>query len=110
VTPTGARIARLDGRQRSKRAVLLRLARELGFPAHFRPNLDALFDVLTTDIPGPIRIEWQLTTTTVRALGADLEPLRRTLVDATAERPDLTLVIAPPSALADPVTRMCPPG
>lgn len=110
MTATGARVARLDGRQRSKRAVLARLARELGFPAHFRPNLDALFDVLTTDIPGPIRIEWQLGASTARALGADLEPLRRTLLDAAAERPDLTLVIAPPGALTEDDMAVLPPG
>ena len=93
MTTTGGRLARLDGRQRTKRAVLARLAAELGFPVHFRPNLDALFDVLTTDLEGPIRIEWRLGPTTAAALGADLEPLRRTLVDAARERPDLRLEI-----------------
>ncbi len=87
------RLARLDGRQRSKRAVLAKLARDLRFPAHFRPNLDALFDVLTTDIAGPARIEWRLGRNAARALGPDLEPLRRTLADAATERPDLTVVI-----------------
>jgi ribonuclease inhibitor len=91
VTAVEGRLARLDGRQRTKRAVLARLAAELGFPDHFRPNLDALFDVLTTDIEGPIRIEWRLTPATAAALGADLEPLRRTLADAALARPDLTL-------------------
>lgn len=87
-----ARVARLDGRQRSKAAILRRLARELGFPAHFGGNLDALHDVLTTDIEGPIRIEWRLTEAARQALGADLEPLRRTLAEAAAARDDLTLV------------------
>jgi ribonuclease inhibitor len=86
-------VARLDGRQRSKHAVLARLALDLGFPDHFQPNLDALFDVLTTDIEGPIRIEWRLTRRAAAALGPDLEPLRRTIGDAAAERDDLTLVI-----------------
>jgi ribonuclease inhibitor len=87
------RVARLDGRQRSKTAVLAKLARDLGFPAHFRPNLDALFDVLTTDIPGPILIEWQLSARAAAALGADLAPLRRALADAAEARGDLVLVI-----------------
>jgi ribonuclease inhibitor len=93
MTAGDARLARLDGRQRTKRAVLARLSAELGFPDHFRPNLDALFDVLTTDLEGPIRIEWRLTPGTAAALGADLEPLRRTLADAARERPDLALEI-----------------
>ena len=87
-------VARLDGRQRSKAAVLGKLVRDLGFPAHFRPNLDALFDVLTTDIRGPIRIEWQLSAKAAAALGADLAPLRHTLVDAAAARHDLVLEIS----------------
>jgi ribonuclease inhibitor len=86
-------VARLDGRQRSKAAILGKLARDLGFPAHFRPNLDALFDVLTSDIRGPVRIEWQLSAKAAAALGADLDPLCRTLADAAASRDDLHLVI-----------------
>jgi ribonuclease inhibitor len=86
-------VARLDGRQRSKHAVLAKLALDLGFPDHFRPNLDALFDVLTADIEGPIRIEWRLTRNAVAGIGPDLEPLQRTIRDATAERDDLTLVM-----------------
>ena len=86
-------VARLDGRQRSKHAVLAKLALDLGFPDHFRPNLDALFDVLRADIEGPIRIEWRLTRNAAAGLGPDLEPLQRTLRDAAAERDDLTLVM-----------------
>ena len=86
-------LARLDGRQRSKQAILAKLARDLGFPDHFRPNLDALFDVLTTDIEGPIRIEWRLTESAAAALACDLAPLRRTLEDAAAERDDLTVAL-----------------
>ncbi len=97
MTGAAGRVARLDGRQRTKRAVLARLARDLGFPAHFRPNLDALFDVLTTDLPGPIRIEWRLSAAAAGALGADLRPLCRTLADAAAERADLTLVVVTPA-------------
>lgn len=85
--------ARLDGRQRSKRAVLAKLARDLAFPAHFGHNLDALFDLLTTEVEGPVRIRWRLAARARAALGDDLAPLRRTLEDAAAERPDLTLEI-----------------
>jgi hypothetical protein len=48
------RVARLDGRQRSKAAVLARLCRELGAPAPAR-NLDALYDVLRRDVAAPSR-------------------------------------------------------
>ena len=85
------RVARLDGRQRTKRAVLAKLAHDLAFPAHFGGNLDALFDVLTTDIAGPLRIEWRVTEHAASSLGQDLEPLRRVLTDAAAERDDLEL-------------------
>jgi len=91
VTP---RSARLDGRQRSKRAVLAKLARDLCFPAYFGHNLDALFDVLTTDLEGPIVIEWRLTERAEAALGDDLAPLRRTLEQAAGERSDLNLVVS----------------
>lgn len=87
------RVARLDGRQRSKAAVLGKLARDLDFPAHFRPNLDALFDVLSRDSRGPMRIEWRLSADLERSLGADLEPLCRTLADAAAARDDLVVDI-----------------
>ncbi|MEZ5903862.1 MAG: barstar family protein [Geminicoccaceae bacterium] len=88
--------ARLDGRQRSKRAVLARLASELAFPPHFRPNLDALFDVLTTDLKGPVTIDWRLTENARRALGADYEAIARTLAEAAAARDDLTLRLTTP--------------
>lgn len=91
--PPEPRVARLDGRQRSKRAVLAKLAQDLAFPAYFGGNLDALFDVLTTDIPGPLRVEWRLTENATTALGPDLEALRRVLADAAAERDDLELQI-----------------
>jgi len=82
---------RLDGRQRSKKAVLRRLAAQLEFPDHFGGNLDALHDVLTTDLAGPLRIDWRLTGHARRSLGPDLGPILATLKDAAAERPDLTL-------------------
>ncbi len=81
--------ARLDGRQRSKRAVLARLARELAFPPHFRPNLDALFDVLTTDLEGPITIDWRATERARRALAGDFDAIARTLEQAAKARDDL---------------------
>ncbi|MBI3451467.1 MAG: cob(I)yrinic acid a,c-diamide adenosyltransferase [Rhodospirillales bacterium] len=61
----------LDAGLASLDAVYARLAAELHFPAHFRPNLDALWDVLTTDIPGPVEIVWRDSAAVQARLGAD---------------------------------------
>ena len=88
----GPRHCVLDGRQRSRAAVLAKLGRDLGHPAPI-PNLDALYDVLRTDIEGPVTIAWRLSRATREALGADLPGLRRVLEDVARERPDLRLTI-----------------
>ena len=88
------RRCRLDGRQRSKRAVLAKLARDLGWGRPIR-NLDALHDVLRAEIPGPIEITWRITRRAHAELGADLAPLTATLREVAAERPDVTVEIVP---------------
>ena len=88
------KVCKLDGRQRSKAAILSRVARDLGFPAHFGGNLDALFDILTTDIEGPFTIRWRPTANARAALGADFGRIRSTLEDAARERKDMTLDLA----------------
>jgi len=35
------------------------IARQLDFPEHFGRNLDALWDVLSADIEGPIEVVWK---------------------------------------------------
>ncbi|MEZ5858669.1 MAG: barstar family protein [Geminicoccaceae bacterium] len=87
--------ARLDGRQRSKRAVLAGLARELAFPPHFRPNLDALFDVLTTDLEGRSASTGG-PRTTPGALAGDFDAIARTLTEAARARDDLTFRLTTP--------------
>ena len=84
----------LDGRQRSKAAVLAKLGRDLGWD---RPltNLDALYDVLRREIPGPIEIVWKLTPSAHVALGADLAPIAATLREVAGERADVRLEIVP---------------
>ncbi|MFO1069932.1 MAG: barstar family protein [Geminicoccaceae bacterium] len=84
----------LDGRQRSKAAVLAKLGRDLGWD---RPltNLDALYDVLRREIRGPVEIVWKLTPRAHVSLGADLAPIAATLREVAAERPDLRLEIVP---------------
>ena len=83
-------VARLDGRQRSKTAVLARLGRELGAPAPVR-NLDALYDVLRRDVRGPFTVSWRAAPATRSALGADYGRLRAVLEQVAAERDDVRL-------------------
>ncbi len=97
-----AKTCKITGRQRSKQSVLRRIARDLNFPDHFRPNLDALMDVLTTDIKGPIEILWRPTPGAIEALGADFNTIAAALKDAAAERGDLKVVISPPSSPEPP--------
>jgi ribonuclease inhibitor len=67
------------------------LAQQLGFPAYFGRNLDALRDVLTGEVPGPVEIVWRDGARSHAAMGKAFERLTSVLVDAAAERPDLTL-------------------
>lgn len=67
------------------------LARDLGFPAHFGRNLDALYDTLTGDVPGPLEIAVIDAKALVKALGAKGKALLKVLADASAARRDLTL-------------------
>ncbi len=81
----------LDGELPDRRAVMERLARDLGFPMGPPPNLDALYDVLRTDIEGPIEVVWRDAARARGRLGQDYERLLRVLRDVAAERPDVTL-------------------
>ena len=72
-------------------AVYDALAAQLGFPAHFGRNLDALWDVLTTDIAGPIEIEWRDMAAAHRRLGQDFDRLARLFDDLTTARRDIRI-------------------
>ena len=67
------------------------LAAQLGFPAHFGRNLDALRDVLTGEVAGPVEIVWKKGARSHQVMGKAFERLASVLVDAAAERKDLTL-------------------
>ena len=84
----------LDGRQRSKRAVLAKIARDLGWD---RPltNLDALYDVLRREIEGPIEIVWRPTASAQQALGTEMAPIAATLREVARERADMALRVIP---------------
>jgi ribonuclease inhibitor len=64
------------------------LGRDLGLPPHFGRNLDALYDVLTGDVPGPFEIVVE----DAKRLGAALVPqgsaLLKLLADVAKARKD----------------------
>lgn len=74
--------------------VYRQLAAQTELPAHFGHNLDALFDVLTTDIPGPVQIVWHRHDASATALGHEhYTALLAVLRDAANDRPDLELIL-----------------
>lgn len=75
-------------------AIYSALQRELGLPAHFGRNLDALYDSLTGDVPGPIEIVWKDHAWARPRLGADYDRLMTTLRDVENEREDFRVVLA----------------
>ena len=87
----------LDGRTRSRQAILARIARELEVsPARIR-NLDALYDVLSTDVPGPIEIVWHGSPAARSRIPAELHEVFEVLREVARERADLTLRLDPPA-------------
>lgn len=84
---------RLDASHDTLEKVYSALERQLG--TGFGRNLDALWDVLTKDVRGPVEIVW---TAPARAvLGRDGERLLATLREVAAERKDFRLVLDEPS-------------
>lgn len=77
--------------------MLARLARELAFPAHFGGNLDALFDLLTTEVRGPLEIVWSGRGRARLVADPELGPVLATLEEAARARADLSLRIEEPS-------------
>jgi ribonuclease inhibitor len=70
------------------------LQAQLALPRHFGRNLDALWDVLTGDVRGPVTIRWRDHAKARAALGADYHRLIATLREAEAVRRDFRLELA----------------
>ncbi len=87
------RLCRLDSHLRSPQAILEKFARDLDFPDWFGRNLDALYDLLTGWVEGPVRIVWRRDARTRRELGEWGEALRRLLEEVAAERQDVEVEI-----------------
>jgi ribonuclease inhibitor len=84
----------LKGPFESVEQVYADLARQLGLAAHFGANLDALWDALLRDVPGPIEIVWRDFDKDKASLGAAADRIRATLEEAAAERRDLHVKLA----------------
>jgi ribonuclease inhibitor len=69
------------------------LARQLDLPRHFGRNLDALYDVLSTDVAGPIKITWKCPQTARAVLGDQYDKITAVLKAVARERKDVTLLI-----------------
>lgn len=69
------------------------LAKHLSLPEHFGRNLDALWDVLSTDIEGPFEIAWQHAHDSKKAMGKDYEQALKLFRDLVKERDDFKLIV-----------------
>ncbi|HUX63764.1 barstar family protein [Sulfuricella sp.] len=69
------------------------LARQFAFPPHFGRNLDALWDVLTGEVAGPIEIVWEESEQAQANLGVDYAKLIILFNDLAAERDDFTFTL-----------------
>ncbi len=64
------------------------IARKLHFPDYFGRNLDALWDVLTTDVKGPVALGWADSEASNKSMGKDFEKIAALLKDVEKERED----------------------
>ena len=69
------------------------LAIGLSLPKHFGRNLDALWDVLSTDVEGPFKIVWEHSGDSKKLMGKDFGRIITLLKDLQKEREDFTLKI-----------------
>ncbi len=68
------------------------LDRQVDLPLHFGHNLDALFDVLSADLEGPLTIVWHQHEAAKVAMGEQAyNALLMTLEDASNARMDVVL-------------------
>jgi ribonuclease inhibitor len=78
-------------------AVHADLARQLGLGAHYGANLDALWDALVRDVPGPVEIAWPDFAVARAVLGEGADRLRELLEEAATERRDVAVAIGSPN-------------
>jgi ribonuclease inhibitor len=62
-------------------------------PEHFGRNLDALWDVLSTDVEGPFEIIWKHAKNSKKFMGKDFDRAVKLLQELEKERDDFKLKI-----------------
>lgn len=67
------------------------LSQKLSLPDPFGRNLDALWDVLTTEVPGPFKIVWKRAGLSKKSMGRDFNRAVKLLRDLEKERDDFQL-------------------
>ncbi|PKN18101.1 MAG: barnase inhibitor [Deltaproteobacteria bacterium HGW-Deltaproteobacteria-6] len=71
------------------------LAFALPLPRHFGRNLDALWDILSTDLQGPFEIIWKNADESKKWMGRDYGRIMKLLRSLKKERNDFQLTIEP---------------
>jgi ribonuclease inhibitor len=80
--------AKLDASHDSMEKVYAALAKDLAFPVHFSPNLDALWDTLLRDVEGPFEIVWPGAASAGRKIGPKFNALLTLLGELEEARGD----------------------
>jgi ribonuclease inhibitor len=84
---------RLPGKSiRSPEDFYDQLTRQLHFPDYFGRNLDALWDVLTTDMEGPVEIVWEDAAASRKSMGDIFEKIAALLREVEKERDDFRVL------------------
>ncbi len=65
----------------------------IDLPEHFGRNLDALWDVLSTDVKGPFEIIWKHADNSKKLMGKDFDRAVKLLQELEKERDDFKLKI-----------------
>ncbi len=69
------------------------IAGQLSLPAYFGRNLDALWDVLSTEVEGPVEVIWQSAQTSKEAMGEDFEKVVKVLKEVEGTRQDFKFIV-----------------
>ena len=84
---------RLPGRKiRSLEEFYDVISMKLSLPGYFGRNLDALWDVLTTDVKGPVEIIWEDSAVSKQAMGPIYDRVSALLADVQKERADFRVI------------------
>lgn len=70
-----------------------RMSTLIDLPKHFGRNLDALWDVLSTDVEGPFEIIWKHADNSKKLMGKNFDRAVKMLQELEKEREDFKLKI-----------------